>query len=154
MNSKIKGISLLLLFFIIVITAFIVIFKLGNRQSERDEKRRLAIIGNVQFKGKVINSKVYDYAGKSYYMICVQLDTCNVKSFYVLNDLCALKIKNNIATLSGSVYNPDLGFPVYAEINIANKGKTKLHFKNGTIDEAEWLLHTNGLTEKELNFCN
>lgn len=154
MNVQTKQVAFLSLFLIVIITVFIIIFILQTKQSDKNEKKRVDIIGNIQFKGKVINSKVYEFAGKNYYMICVQIDTCNVKTFYVLNDLCALKIKDNIATLSGSKYSPDFGFPDYVEINMNKDGKTKFHFKNGTVDEFEWLLHTNGLTEKDLNFCN
>jgi len=154
MNPKTKGVIFLALFLSITITIFIIIFNLDTKHSDQDEKRRLAMVGNIQFKGKVINSKVYDFAGKSYYMICVQLDTCNVKSCYVLNDLCALKIKNNIATMPGSVYDSYLGIPKYIEINMSNKGKMKLYFNSGTVDEPEWLFHANGLTEKDLNSCN
>ena len=154
MNPLTKKGILPLFFLIMAIAVIIIILKLQSKQSDQVEKRRIDVIGSIKFKGKVINSNVYDFAGKKYYMICVQLDTCNVKSFYVLNNLCALKIKNNIATLSGSVYNPDLGFPEYVEINMNNDGKTKFHFKDGSFDEFKWLLHTNGLTEKEMSFCN
>jgi len=116
MNRQTKQVAFLLLFLIVMITVFIIIFNLQTKQSDKDEKKRVDIIGNIQFKGKVINSKVYEFAGKNYYMICVQIDTCNVKTFYVLNDLCALKIKNNIATII--LNRPDKGNSITNEMGL------------------------------------
>jgi len=154
MNPKTKGVIVLLSFFVIMIAVFTIATISDNKHSDNEEKERFALVGKIHFKGKVIDSKVYPFAGKDYYMVCVQLDTCNVKNFYVLNDLCALKIKNNIAAFSGSVYNPNLGFPTYIEINMKNDGKTKVQFKDGTVYEYKWLLHTNGLTPEQMNICN
>jgi hypothetical protein len=84
----------------------------------------------------------------------VRLDYCNVKNFFVLNDLCALSIKNNIATMSGSVYDPNDGFPVYVEVNLNRTGETKFVFKDGSTDEFSWLLHVNGLIKADLMTCD
>jgi len=110
------------------------------------------MIGNVQFKGKVIDSQVYNFSGKPYVVICVRLDYSTVKKIYILNDLCALKIKDNVATMSGAAYSKN-GCPTYVEVNLNHTGRTKFYWKDGKNEEFEWLLNTNGLMEKDLNRC-
>ncbi|QEC79299.1 hypothetical protein [Mucilaginibacter ginsenosidivorax] len=154
MNTKTKGIFFILFFLIAIIVIFIIVFNLQSNRSDQVDKDRLALTGNVQFKGKVIKSKIYEYAGKNYYMICIQLDTCNVKKFYVFNERSALKIKNNIATISAGVFVPYYGVVNYVEVNIKNNKKIKFFYKTGDIHEYELNLANNGLSENDMNLCD
>jgi len=87
-------------------------------------------------------------------MLCAHLEYATVQNFYVLNDLCAIKIKNNIATMSGTVYDPNVGFPTYVEVNLNRTGITKFYFKDGTTDQFESLLRANGLSDGDLDICD
>ena len=135
--------------------AFVIITQ-SKTQDEEDKKqlRRIALIGNIQFKGKVINSKVYDYGGKSYYLICVKLDYTTANNFYLYNDLCGIKIKNGIATMSAGVLNSFDGVTNYVEVNMNNNRKVVVHYKNGDKDEFMFTLDPRGISEKDMNSCN
>lgn len=154
MNIKIKGIIFLVIFFTVAVTGIIIIFITSDHRSDEQQKQRLAITGNIEFKGKVINSKIYQYAGKDYYMVCVKLDTCNIKNFYVLNDICALKIKDSKATFSAGVYVPYDGIVDYVEVNVKKSGKIKYRFKNGDVGEYELVLANSGVSTEDMNVCN
>jgi len=154
MNPKTKGYIFIPGFIICMIIFFVICSKISSSHEDSEDKQRKSIIGNVQFKGKVISSKIYSYAGKPYYMLCAHLEYATVQNFYVLNDLCAIKIKNNIATMSGTVYDPNVGFPTYVEVNLNRTGITKFYFKDGTTDQFESLLRANGLSDGDLDICD
>src|ERR1700733_12694596 len=116
-NTK-RALLIVAIFLVVMITFFIIMMRNWMNQSSQDEKSRLSVTGNIQFKGKVINSKVYDFGGRNYYLICVQLDTSNVKSFYVFNDQAFLKIKNNIATMAAGFLDTYYGAATYVEVNM------------------------------------
>lgn len=120
--------------FVVALTIFIVSVVWQKKQDLENEKKALSIIGGVQFSGRVIHHKVYDFGGRNYYMVCVKLDYANVKSFYVFNDLCFLKIKDSIATMATGFYNPYLGAATYIQVNIGNDRREKYYYANGQVD--------------------
>ena len=152
-----QGIKVLIFIAIILTCVVIFIFIDQNNASNeagKDQINRMSLIGNIQFKGKVIKSKVYDYGGKSYYMICVKLDYTNTNNFYVLNDLCGIKIKNGIATMAAGVLDSYYGIANYVEVNINNNRKVICHFKNGDKGEFMFTLDPEGLSQNDMNTCN
>jgi hypothetical protein len=119
-----------------------------------NQKIRLAQIGKLQFKGKVINSKVYKYGGKNYYLVCVKLDSANVQAFYIYNDLDCLRIKNGIATLPAGYLNHTLGIVDSVAVNINNSGKIVFHYKDNARDVFPLGFNPMGLSESDMNTCN
>lgn len=154
MTTQQKGFLLIGGMLTIMLVVFIVTTILSNRDSALEARKFKEYVGKVQFKGKVINSKIYKYSGKDYLMLCIQLDYSNFKEYYVLNDYCFFKIKNNIATMAVGVFNPDEGMPKYVEVNLRGNGSEKLIYANGTVDDVGLSLANYGLTKGDMNNCN
>jgi hypothetical protein len=151
MTVRQKGWLFMGAFLVLILIVFIVTQIIANKQDEIANKKFNEYVGKVQFKGKVINTKIFKYGGKDYFMMCVQLDYSNFKEFYVLNDYCFLKIKNNIATFSGGVLNE---VPKYVEININNSRIERFHYSDGSTDDYGLSLANYGLTKDDMNVCN
>ena len=118
-----------------------------------EQKIRLSQIGKLHFKGKVINSKIYRYYGKNYYMICVKLDSTNIKNFFVYNNLDCLKVKNGIATFSAGYLNHTLGMVDSVEANMNNSGKVIYYYSAHAKDSSPLGFAPNGLHEDDLKSC-
>ncbi|TWI96840.1 hypothetical protein JN11_03953 [Mucilaginibacter frigoritolerans] len=148
----------ILIFIIVVIICFIafvwIIESNSSRQEDKDQQTRLASIGNIQFKGKIINSKVYENGGRTYFMICIKLDYTNTENFYIYNNLCCLKIKNGIATMAAGFFDSDIGVPNYVEANMNRDGKIIYNYKKGDPYEGIFTLEPMGLPESYMNMCN
>ena len=123
-------------------------------RSAKEQKIRKAEIGHLQFKGKVTGSKVYRYFGKNYYIACVKLDSSNVKSLYIYNNLDCIKIKNGVATFSAGYLNHILGVVDSVAVNINDSGKVIFHYKGNARDERPLGFDPLGLKESDLNACN
>jgi hypothetical protein len=120
----------------------------------KEQKIRMEQIGKLQFKGKVINSKVYKYYGKNCYIVCVKLDSTSVKNFYIFNTLDCIKIKNGIATFAAGYLNHTLGVVDSVAVNINNSGKVIFHYKDDARDELPLAFSPMGLKESDMNACN
>lgn len=114
----------------------------------------MMLIGRIQFKGKVINSKTYRYSDKDYYLVCIKLDYSNTKDICLYNDVCCLKIKNGIATLAAGVLDKSVGVASYVEVNIGYNRKITLRYTNGDHDSFILTLATSGLPEQYMSICN
>jgi len=156
MKTKSKRRLLIILF----ISFFLVFFTLAafydkyqTNELLKKNKLRLATIGNIEFRGKVIKTAVVDRFGKPYCVMCIKLDYTNTNDVYIFNDLCALKIKNGVATIPGGIY--DVNFICgYIEVNTHNDKKTKYFYKNGQTDEFGLGLSSMALVESDMNLCN
>ena len=154
MNKKFKGCLILTLFiaifFILAIRSEIHLW----HENKLNQQKRLAAIGHIQFKGKVIRiKKVMGFGDKGYNMMCVQLDFTNTDSFFIFNDINFLKIKAGIASMSGGISNE--GSEVdYVEVNLHNSSKEKYYYKNGKIEDYPLSLGKGGVTESDVNTCN
>jgi hypothetical protein len=120
----------------------------------KDQKTRKTEFGKLQFKGRVISSKTYRYFNKNYYLVCVKLDSTNVNSLYVFNNLDGIKIKNGIATFAAGYLNPVLGVADSVAANINNSGKVIFHYKAHAVDVHPLGFDLMGLKEGDLNACN
>ena len=149
MKPVIKG----CLFVLVITTIFISFIIFENIRDQKMDKDQIALIGNIEFKGKVIKSNIINRYGKAYYTMCIQLDSTNIDNFYVFNDLCALKIKNNIATMPGGLFDKTL-IPEYVEVNLKKDLKVKIYYKNGENEEYSLGMGSGGLLESDLNLCN
>lgn len=119
-----------------------------------EQKKRKAELGKVAFSGKVISTKTYHYFGKSYYQVCVKLDTSSVNSLNVFNDLDCIRIKNGMATFSAGYLNPVLGATDSVAANINNSGKVVFHYKAHAIETRALGFDPMGLKENDLDWCN
>ncbi|PTQ94941.1 hypothetical protein C8P68_106155 [Mucilaginibacter yixingensis] len=119
-------------------------------QQERLQKRRI-ILGDLFFKGRVINSKIYDYGGRNYRLVCLKLDSGNRKDLYIFNDRCAIKIKDSIATFSAGGDDPNFVID-YIMVNV-QKNVSTYHYKNGNTTTDVIDLEPQGLSVSDMNFC-
>src|SRR5271165_4981770 len=124
-NKKIFFGMAVIAFFLISV---IVTQSFNAERNAEDQKNRMAEIGKLQFKGKVIGSKVYKYFRKDYCLVCVKIDSPEVKNLYVFNDLDCIKIKNGVATFSAGYLNHILGMVDSVAVNINNSGKVVFHY--------------------------
>jgi len=154
MTVRQKGFLFLGVFFTIFLLIIVFTLVSDHKEAELGDKKYNEYVGKVQFKGKVVNSRIFKYGGKPYLMVCVQLDYSNYKEYYVLNDYCFLRIKNNIATMAVGFFNSDNGIPKYVEVNIKNNRIEKFTQADGTIDTVGLNLANYGLTRDDMNTCN
>ena len=136
-----------------VLLAVILQIIIETKKDARNNELRKSLVKNIQFKGKVIDSEIIDRYGKKYLILCVVLDYTNTNNIYIFNDLCALKIKNGIATITGGLFEQNLT-AAYVEINISKSLKNKIYFQNGVVQEYDLGLGSGGLLEKDMNLCN
>jgi hypothetical protein len=154
MNPVVKQILLIGALVVIVAAVFIVSLVMSNKKATDNNAARFAIVKNIQFKGKVISHKTFEYGGRHSYMVCLKLDYANVKSFYALNSVCFLKIKNGVATMAVGLLDPYYGIPTYVEINMNNDGMERYTYPGGKAQSFDLSLANYDLTEKDLNTCN
>jgi hypothetical protein len=142
----------IVLIIVIGIIGGIIFFSLVILNSEKETQKRLLMLGDLKFSGRVINSKIYDYGGRPYRLVCLKLDYSNKNNFYIFNYLCAIKIKDGIATMSVGGANSNSPV-IYVEV--ATKENTMTYrYKNTETNIGEIDLRQNGLTEAQMNFCN
>jgi hypothetical protein len=147
------------IFFGMAIIAFflisIIVSQSNNAQRKADkQKTRQKELGKLQFKGKVIGSKIYKYYGKNYYLVCVKVDASSVSDFYIYNDLDCIKIKNHIATFSAGYLDNVLGMVDSVSANMNDDGKVIFHYRGNARDEYPLAFDPMGLRERDLNACN
>jgi hypothetical protein len=118
-----------------------------------DKKKRLAEIGKLQFKGKVISTKTYRYFGKNYYQVCVKLDFSTVDNLHLFNDLDCISIKNGIAAFSAGYLNNVLGPVDSVSANIGNNGKVMFYYKTHAVDSHPIGFDPMGMKESDLHAC-
>jgi len=154
MNPIVKNVILILTMILTVFTVFIFNMVRSEKKAAKSNADRTAMVKGIQFKGKVISYKKFDFGGRDSYMICVKLDYSNTKSFYKLNDLCFLKIKDSIATMAVGQVDSYYGMPVYVEVNINNNGMEKYTYPGGKANEFDESLGNYNLTVRDINTCN
>lgn len=137
-----------------VFTVFVFNIVLSEKKAAKNNAERSAMVKGIQFKGKVISYKKFAFGGRDSYMICVKLDYSNTPSFYKLNDLCFLKIKDSIATMAVGQADPYNGMATYVEVNMNNSGKEKYTYRSGRTEEFDESLANYKLTVSDINTCN
>jgi hypothetical protein len=118
------------------------------------QKKRKAEYGWLHFSGKVINCKTYTYVHKSFYQVCVKLDSPDVKPVMVYNDDDAIKVSNGIATFSGGYINKFLGLPDSVAVNKNNNGKIIFYRTRYIIAQKNLGFDPMGLKRNDLNSCD
>jgi len=116
-------------------------------------KKRKAEYGWLHFSGKVISCRVYKYINKSFYQVCVKLDSPNVKPVMVYNDDDAIKISNGIATFSAGYIDKFVGLADSVTVNM-NRGKIIFFRNRYMIAKKELGFDPMGLKKDDLNSCN
>lgn len=155
MNTDFRnGLIRLVIFFALFIFIGVSIFIYNLYSDSKADAARLELVHKVQFEGRVINSRIYQYGGRNYGIVCVKLDYSNVKDFYICNDLCFIKIKNNIATIDVGFINPDYGFPNYVVVNMHNSGVEIYKYGVDRTLTSRLALTNFGSTAKDMSFCN
>ena len=147
-----------LLLLLSIITVFSIVVFISQHfikeDSENTQKWRNENISNIEFKGKVIDTKIIERGGRKYGIVCIKLDYTNIKNFYMFNDMSCLRIKNNKAIMSiGFVSESDKKIN-YVEININGDGKERYYKEGGGFDESDLTLASNNLIETDMKFCN
>lgn len=153
--KKEKKTLLLLLSIVIIFIAVIIISKNSVKEdNDSIQKWRDKNIGNIQFKGKVVESKIVEHGGRRYGIVCLDLDYSNTKDFYVFNEFACLRIKDGKAIMSiGFVMQNDEKVK-YIEVNIKGDKKERFFKEGGGVDEYEMTLASNGILKEDMKNCD
>jgi hypothetical protein len=117
-------------------------------------KKRKADYGWLHFSGKVGHYRMYKYMNKSYYQVCVKLDSPNVKPITVYNDDDAIKVNSYIDTFSAGYINKFVGLADSVAVNVHNNGKI-IFFRTGyMIAKKDLAFDPMGLQRGDLDSCN
>jgi hypothetical protein len=117
-------------------------------------KKRKTEYGGLHFSGKVMHCRVYKYLNKSFYQVCVKLDSPNVKPVIVYNDDDAIKVSNGTATFSGGYIKKFLGLADSVAVNMHSNGKIIFYRTGYMIDKKDFAFDPMGLQRDDLNNCN
>jgi len=117
-------------------------------------KKRKTEYGWLHFSGKVVHYRMYQYMRKSYYQVCIKLDSPNVKPVTVYNDDDAIKVSNGTATFSGGYIKKFLGLADSVAVNIHNNGKIIFYHTGYMIDKKDFAFDPMGLRRGDLDSCN
>ncbi|MFC4232628.1 hypothetical protein ACFOW1_12035 [Parasediminibacterium paludis] len=126
----------------------------SNKQLEQKQKILYKALGNLHFKGKVINISLIDRYSKKYSMLCIKLDYSNRESIYYFENDYFLKIKNGIATLPDGLFLSDSKIIDYVEVDMNSEKKEILHYKDGSVEEYGYFVNAGWLYESDVNICN
>jgi hypothetical protein len=117
-------------------------------------KKRKKEYGWLHFSGKVTHCRVYEYVNKSFYQVCVKLDSPNVKQVVVFNDDDAIKVSNGVATFSAGYIDKFVGLADSVAVNMKNSRKI-IFFRAGyMIAKKDLAFDPMGLQRDDLNNCN
>ncbi|MDR3695202.1 hypothetical protein [Mucilaginibacter sp.] len=117
-------------------------------------KTRQAEFGNLQFKGKVVHVRIYEFMKRKCYQVCVKIDSADVKDYTVYNDDDAFKIKNGIATFAAGYLDKTFGPVDSIAVNVDHSGKVLLYYRDKSfIKFNDFGFEPYGMKKSDLNFC-
>ncbi len=98
-----------IILFFLSLFCFVVCFEIKKTRNYREEYKNHTIntFKNLKFKGDVVSLKECDFGGRTYGIMAVKLDYCNVDSFYVFDNMSCLKISKGIAILPTNCIHPN-----------------------------------------------
>jgi len=144
-----------LLFFILVI----ITYKYTQEENKQRAIHKEEIYGDIEFSGKVDSIIKIHRGGRTYGLMCLDLDYTNVDSFYRYDKYTTLKIKNNKAVLPigplGNVNNEMVKFIInskYVKVNMNQNRKYVYYNRNDSLVE-NWYFGNNNLKEEDLLRC-
>lgn len=141
------------LFFVMVIFAY---------KNTQNKIKKIAIhteevYGDIEFSGKVDSIIEIRRGGRTYGLMCIDLDYSNVDSFYRYDKYTTLKIKNNKAVLptgflgNESTENNDVIFKSsFISVNINQNNKIIYYINNDSIVE-DWYFRNSNLKEEDMS---
>jgi len=117
-------------------------------------KTRQAEFGNLQFTGKVVHVRLYEFMKDKCYQVCVKLDSANVKDFSVYNDDDAIKINDGIATFAAGHLDKIFGPADSVAVNVNHSGKVLLYYRDKSfIKFDDFGFEHYGIKKSDLNYC-
>ena len=117
-------------------------------------KTRQTEFGNLQFKGKVVHIRFYQFMKSKCYQVCVKLDSADVKDFSVYNDDDAIKIKDGIATFAAGRLDKNFGPVDSVAVNVDHGGKVLLYYRDKSfIKFNDFGFDPFGMKKSDLNYC-
>lgn len=155
MSKKLKkGILFISIFIVVFIITTLILLHKNNKEIDKKQFLLDKNLMNVQFKGKIINTKEIERDGRYHDIACLQLDYCNVDSFYLyIPNAAFLKIKNGRAVMPIPTGTSN-GEIDYIEVNIEHSGKEKFYKNGKLIEEYRLSFSSAGLLEKDIGFCD
>ena len=152
---------------IIVIFAFFVtttpvwMLKSATRDRSMHANQIEALFGNISFSGKVVGFHCVKHSGMPLCtaILCIQIDSSNVDSFYQFDKYTALKIEKGMATLPIGLFDKTTEDTLYKNVIRVNINELRSHKMlfitagNDTIVDS--LYYTSvGLKEYDLGICD
>lgn len=155
-NKLIKIVGIVCLAFVAL-----VVFVYKNTQAEI---KKIAIhtekiYGDIEFSGRVDSIIKIRRGGRTYGLMCIDLDYSNLDSFYNFDKYTALKIKDNKAVLpigfvgEHPILRSDFLFKTnYIDVNKKENTKIIFYSNNDSLVE-KWSFRNNNLREEDLLKC-
>ena len=148
---------------VIIISLFfiMVIFTYKNTQNEikKIAIHKQEIYGDIEFSGKVDSIIEIRRGGRTYGLMCIDLDYSNVDSFYRYDKYTTLKIKNNKAVLPigfigeyPTTRSDFLSKSIYVTVNKKKNKKNVFYSNNDSLVE-NWHFGNNNLKEEDMSKC-
>src|SRR5690554_4678329 len=143
------------LFFVMVIFAY---------KNTQNKIKKIAIhteevYGDIEFSGKVDSIIEIRRGGRTYGLMCIDLDYSSVDSFYKYDKYTTLKIKNNKAVLPigfiGSYSDKSIEFilkATYVKVNMNQNQQYIFYNRNDSLIR-RWYYENNNLKEEDMSKC-
>jgi len=146
-----------------IICTLLIIMVIYTYRNTQNKIKRIAIhtekiYGDIEFYGKIDSIIKIRRGGRTYGLMCIELDYSNVESFYRFDKYTTLKIKNNKAIMPigplGDINNRIVDFKLNANYVKVNEGNLTTFFidKNDSI-VVESYFRNNNLKEEDLLRC-
>src|SRR5690554_7615247 len=143
------------LFFILVIFRY----KYIQREIKQIAIHKQEIYGDIEFSGKVDSIIEIRRGGRTYGLMCVDLDYSSVDSFYNYDKYTTLKIKNNKVVLPigfiGSYSDKSIEFilkATYVKVNM-NQNQQYIFYNRNDSLVRRWYYENNNLKEEDMSKC-
>ena len=137
------------------------------------EKYIEEVYGNIQFKGKVLQLHKIKRGGRTYGLMCIELDYTNTDSFYRFESkaggafgseyrMSCLKIKDGIVTFPTGFIGTDYSIKIvnaivnakYIEVNMDNSRQIVYIDSVGNRYSADFGFPSNNIIESDMEICN
>lgn len=147
-----------------IICTLLIIMVIYTYRNTQNKIKRIAIhtekiYGDIEFYGKIDSIIKIRRGGRTYGLMCIELDYSNVESFYRFDKYTTLKIKNNKAVLPigfigehSTIRSEFLFKSIYVTVNKKQNKKYIFYSSNDSLVE-NWDFGNNNLKEEDLLRC-
>lgn len=162
MKKLISQIVKLLIFIVLIIIVGIVILQWDVIKTKYDLVTHTEeIYGKIRFNGDIIAIHKIRRGGRTYGVMCIKIDSSNIKGINIFDNSTCLKIQDGIATIPTGplvdLRNDHIKFILKAThiaVNMDDSHKMIYYDQDGNSFSTELDYSNNNLREMDMNICN